>query len=268
MNYGGYQNQTLMSSPAPPPPPPPFGEQSSFDADDNKYKKTARGHRSRGGTVNWITHQLKQPLAWWSIAALLGALVSFRSQSQQNAFLRAAGAGSFQQVLDRIARHGIDRDEMQRELRTMKDSYRKAVENANAKDKENRRLQNELDGAHKAHKGAVSSEQKRVQTREQAWKQQVDLLQAATKRESKRAVIDKCVLCCGCNILLFEKLFLCEGHIVSRNSDATLTHIQSIVFFFSCISWQYDVDSATDRTTSKLQSNCPECGTKWPPDPS
>lgn len=187
--YGGYTGGGAAYGAA-----SDFGSSHVNGGGGSSYKEKQREkHRGRNSNHSW-PKALTDPWVWTVAVASLFALLAMRFKIQQQFFLNAASAKNYQEVLHTLHRHTLEQDQLRNEVRTAKEAYRKAIETASNKESDFKKLKAKLTELQSHHDELRESEFTRKQTREQAWKEQVELLQKATTRESRRAAIDKYVL--------------------------------------------------------------------------
>jgi hypothetical protein len=177
-------------------PPPPAMVSNRYyggtggipDGDSEGYKEKPRKRKQ-----NWMIHwlgKLKEPWTWPILLNLILITVTMRIKSQQSRFLQEVRASSFQDVIDIIQRYNREKESLRSDLRGMRESYYKANDSSNKFEREKRKLQQELEKL-KAEGPDQKVHQERLKSREDAWKKQVQLLQNATSRESRRAVMER-----------------------------------------------------------------------------
>lgn len=146
-----------------------------------KYNKR-RGSGSGGG-INLFVQILKEPVAWASMVALVCFAMMMSNRSAQNAFLKRTGTLHFEDAIEawdtieRMNKHF--KSEMAKYKSEAKLNARKIVE-------ETSKLEASNQGLEQLHE----ERETKVTAREAAWKDQVELLQRATKKESRRVVVE------------------------------------------------------------------------------
>jgi Skp family chaperone for outer membrane proteins len=159
------------------------------DGDSEGYKEKPRSRRKQNWMLN-LLGKLKEPWTWPILLCLILITVTMRMKSQQSRFLQEVRASSFQDVIDTIQRSNREKESLRSDLRGMRESYYKANDGSIKLEREKRKLQQELDKL-KEERPEQKAEQERYKSREEAWKSQVQLLQKATSRESRRAVMER-----------------------------------------------------------------------------
>jgi len=89
-----------------------------------------------------------------------------------------------------------EKESLRSELRTLKESQKKQVaQQIEVTEQKNRALLKQVDELKMKHEGPeAEAERERADKREEAWIHQVQVLQQATSRESRRAVTEKYVV--------------------------------------------------------------------------
>lgn len=165
------------------------GSTSAVSNNNEGYKEKPNKRRKQ----NVMLTMLMDPLMWTGALAVLFFILTVRYRLQSQVFLKTVSAGNFQEVVQTLHSSNQEKNLLRVELRTAKESYKKSVATASEMESENRKLQTEL----KELKLKYDSPEQRVaeklkmDAREQALKSQVQLLQQATSRESRRAATEK-----------------------------------------------------------------------------
>ena len=136
-----------------------------------------------------------QPRNWPILVALFLFGTTLRYNLQQKRFLRKVYARSLEEVVDTVQRHMREKESLRSELRTLKESQKKQVkQQIEATEQKNRALLKQVDELKMKHEGPeAEADRERADKREEAWIHQVQVLQQATSRESRRAVTEKYV---------------------------------------------------------------------------
>lgn len=162
---------------------------SSPSSSNATFKDKARP-RGGAGSEPW-----KNPLVLYGVAAFF-ILTTLYYRSSGNGILKALNVNTRDAAIELV--QGLEKDVSKWKLQGDKqrnDVQRKSTQEINRLEKENRNLQKERDTLRVKHEGPEKvAEDARLVKREDAWKQQLSLLQTATKRESRRSVLERYVL--------------------------------------------------------------------------
>jgi hypothetical protein len=172
--YGGYQSPT-----APP--------QSFKDKALPRY-----GFISR--LRIWMMRFRIYPWVLFLLLSVIFFLLATRYRSQQRHLLEEIQLNSVDEAIEAFARLKEDNRKWEREIFSQKGSEREAHARYSSLERSNRMLRTERDQLHAKYESPERrNEEFKVAAREEAWKHQVQLLQEATIRESRRAAIEKYV---------------------------------------------------------------------------
>jgi hypothetical protein len=178
---------------------------SSSSVGNNSLSSKGKKRRSQG--TNWM-QMATNPLTWTSTLAAIFFILTIRYQFAQSTFLKNADARNLAQALVMIRSARTEQDHLRSELRTLKESYKAAVNTNSQRDGEVQKLRaqiRELSEKSNPHHHAIvqqqeeqlqmhASEKAHMTLREQALKTQVESLKQAASRESSRTVTERYVL--------------------------------------------------------------------------
>jgi hypothetical protein len=200
-SYGGYTGGAGAA----------YGGYSGGGGASSSNTISSKGKKRRTANSANVLQSLANPLIWTSALAFIFFVLTIRGQLQQSSFLSSANAKSFKQILENLRRSKMEEDHLRSELRAAQDSYHRIVTQRESEtlhlQAQARELQAKLDavggGVAVDHSHTVTQQQAQLETnalekehmslREQALKTQVQLLQQASSRESRRSVIERYV---------------------------------------------------------------------------
>jgi hypothetical protein len=172
--YGGYQ------SPSAPP-------QSFKDKALPRYGFTSR-------LRIWMMRFRIYPWVLFLLLSVIFFVLATRYRSQQRHLLEEIQLNSVDEAIEAFARLKEDNRKWEREIFSQKGSEREAHARYSSLERSNRMLRTERDQLHAKYESPERrNEELKVVAREEAWKHQVQLLQEATIRESRRAATEKYV---------------------------------------------------------------------------
>lgn len=161
-------------------------------ASSQEFKDKAlppRGNRLRLAIWKCRMMSLSVPIA---ALTLLFMLSTFRYHTQQRHLLSTLPAKSLDHVVTIVSKLKDDNRKWEREIFTQKGNERETHARYTALERSNRLLQKQVDELRVVYESPEKrNEELRVAAREDAWKDQVQLLQQATVREAKRAATEK-----------------------------------------------------------------------------
>lgn len=117
-------------------------------------------------------------------------MLSYRSG--QNQLIGLLESRKFKDALVEIKSIQKQRDGLQNQLKTFRETQRKLKNQKDEMDSAHKQLTQQIVEMKRKHEGPEREmEKSKIKTREEAWKNQVQLLQQATSRESRRAATEK-----------------------------------------------------------------------------
>lgn len=146
---------------------------------------------------NIFVEYAKDPVVLLACATALFFLLTMHYRGKLNWLLRETGETSHKSVLSLIGDLKKLNQKFERENQALKNTQaqrqKRMEQDQDRLKKENRQLQKERDELRVKYEGNPEKqiEEARLRAREDAWKKQVQLLQQATSRESRRAVLEK-----------------------------------------------------------------------------
>jgi len=189
-SYGGYSQQSYGGYNA-----GSSGMYTGYAAapsEDNKYKKSSKSAPSIGSLMGGFSPLLLLCLLMglWSFAAM-GLWMNARGK--YNSILGAFNAPDSDQLMNLYKNLQQDLARAQREKdRTVRETERKLKSRQAELERENRLLQKERDELRVKHEGPDKEEEEsRMLLRDEAFRNQLELLQEATRKESRRNVVER-----------------------------------------------------------------------------
>jgi hypothetical protein len=139
----------------------------------------------------------RSPWAFFLSTTFIFFVTTTRYRTRQRHLLEELQINSVEEVIAAFTKMKEDNRRWEREIFAQKGAERETHARYTALERSNRLLQKERDEL----RGKVESPERRneelkIKAREEAWKQQIQLLREATVRESRRAAIEKYVLAC------------------------------------------------------------------------
>jgi hypothetical protein len=174
--YGGYSNGG--------------GSRSSTGSSSSSMKRRTSGSFS---TPRLLGNPI---LAVISICvSVLFFILTLSYRSSRNALYTAMDVSNVQGAISKMERYQMETKRWERQVEQVKaESQRKFTQQINALERDNRLMQKERDELRVKYEGAEKQdEEARLVARDKAWKEQVTLLQKATRQESKRSVLERYV---------------------------------------------------------------------------
>jgi hypothetical protein len=173
-SYGGYQSPTA--------PPQSFKDKAL----------------PRYGFINrlriWMMTFRIYPWVLFLLLSVIFFLLATRYRMQQRHLLEEIQLNSVDEAIEAFARLKEDNRKWEREIFSQKGSEREAHARYSSLERSNRMLRTERDQLHAKYESPERrNEEMKIAAREGAWKHQVQLLQEATVRESRRAATEKYV---------------------------------------------------------------------------
>ena len=169
------------------------GESSSYDS-----RSSLKGKKKRSGATS-LPVSLALLMDKFVIAVVVALLLfgmTMHYRSQYKLILSKFHVQSIVEAVKSYERLEQDKKRFQREAMSGKETDRNLKNTIRELEKTNRELrkqQDELKVRYEASGGMGVEESEKLKAREGAWRKQVQLLQNATQRESKRAVIERYV---------------------------------------------------------------------------
>jgi hypothetical protein len=149
-----------------------------------------KSQRSLGAFEPW-----KNPLVLYGVAVFF-VIATLYYRSSGNSMLSALQVKTQDAAVEMV--QGLEQEASKWKIQVDKqrnDLQRKATQDTARLERDNRSLQKEWDDLRVKHEGPEKIEgDARISLREDAWKQQVLLLQTATERESQRTVLERYVM--------------------------------------------------------------------------
>jgi len=146
--------------------------------------------RKKQNTLTWISSVLLRH--WAKVLALVLYGFLMRAHVIQRNFLKQAGAKSLSEVQETIQSNRNIVETLREDVRKQKELFKAEKKKSTTTERQSRELQKQVDELKMKHEGPEVEEEKlRAEKREDAWMQQVQLLQQATSRESRRAATEK-----------------------------------------------------------------------------
>ena len=167
--------------------------------EDNKYNKKKR---KQGGNDSSATIVLGVGLVFCMVYALVMTILFLSYRGKTNTMLKELDQPSVQAVMDHAAdlKHKLASTERQLN-RAKQETSRSESQKIATLQKENRVLQQETQDLKQKYESREATKvQTKLRERDLAFSEQVEWLQAVTRRESKRAVLERCVNCFCCLI--------------------------------------------------------------------
>lgn len=161
--------------------------------------------RRSNDPVSLVLSYLKQP----TVLAILVAVVFFSStvhyRGQRNRILRVLDVRSAKDAVREVTSLKDEHERLEGEAsREVSRAEREAKVQVKRLEREKRELQKDLDELRAEYESPEKrSKRVRYETRENAWKKQVELLQEATAKESRRAATEKYV--CSSFVSSYER---------------------------------------------------------------
>jgi hypothetical protein len=173
-----------------------YGGYQSPSALPQAFKDKALPHGA--GFINrlrlWMMRFKIYPWVLFLLLSIIFFLLATRCRSQQRHLLEEIQLSSVDEVIDAFARLKEDNRKWEREIFSQKGSEREAHARYSSLERSNRMLRKERDALSLKYESPERrNEQLRIVAREDAWKNQVHLLQQATVREARRAATEKYV---------------------------------------------------------------------------
>lgn len=165
-----------------------------MSSDSSSSFKDKPSRRSGSGiNVDWIFAKLRE--YWGVLLAILFFLQMMSYRSGHNQLLKTLqNAKHVKEATQTYRSLERQRDSLQKQLSISQESYKSMQQKTSSLETEKRNLAQEVAGLKSKHESPErDAEKAKVKTREDAWKNQVQLLQQATSRESRRAVTEKYV---------------------------------------------------------------------------
>jgi hypothetical protein len=152
-----------------------------------------KDHRAASSS---LLKKLQNPTILSGICAACFFCMSLYYRSSANSILTGLGVANKQQALDLISSLHLEKNKWVKESEGSAsqhlDGKRKFSQQLTTLERENKFLQKERDELRVKYEGPDKlEEQHRLELRDEALIEQVELLQAATRRESKRVVLEK-----------------------------------------------------------------------------
>lgn len=174
-----------------------YGESSYGGAADSR--SSLKGKKKRPGSSSPVSLALlMDKFVIALIVALLSLGMTMYYRSQYKLVLNKFHVQSISEAVKSYERLEQEKKRFQREAISGKETDRNLKNTIRELEKTNRELrkqQDELKVRYEASGGMGVEESEKLKAREGAWKKQVQLLQNATQRESKRAVMERYVTC-------------------------------------------------------------------------
>jgi hypothetical protein len=212
--YGGYSSSTA-------------GNGSTY----GNGREKSRSPRNRQGSfaLDGVRNTLRNPGLYGYLLAFFFFICMLSYRSGQNQLLNLLDSKKFKDALVEIKAAKRQKENLQNQLNNARETQKVMAKKQVEADGNNRKLQREMDELKTKHEGPErATEQLKVKTREEAWKNQVQLLQQATSRESRRAATEKYVV-----VVLFCRLFLCfsswirDDHVTKAHSNTCCVHLSN-----------------------------------------
>lgn len=142
----------------------------------------------------WMMRLKIYPWVLFLLLSTIFFLLATRYRAQQRHLLQEIQLSSVDEVIETFNRLKEDNRKWEREIFSQKGSEREAHARYSSLERSNRMLRKERDQLHAKYESPERrNEELKIAAREQAWKQQVQLLQEATVREARRAATEKYV---------------------------------------------------------------------------
>jgi hypothetical protein len=184
--YGGYSQQQQQQ------------QYSGSFKDKPKFRSSSSSHgAAMEQALSWMVQQLKRPISWITLLAALFFCFMMQYRGQVHWMLNELRVPSMQQVVDQFVATERRANNCQRDLNQKQATERRLKDQMTYYERENSKLQKEKNELmmkkeyNAATKERDLEEIERLAARDDAWKEQVMLLQKSTKRESKRAAKEK-----------------------------------------------------------------------------
>lgn len=176
--------------------PSPYGGYSSGSHNSDLFKeKSRKSHYGSSPVMRILSKSVKEPWIWPVITTIIFAYLTIRYRSMFRSILsimdvkNGGGIKEAQLAWDTVVR---TRDSRQRQITTLQEQQRKSIQKQNECEQEKKKILKERDELRvKYENPSRKVEELRNSTREKAWRDQVQLLQAATQRESRRSASEK-----------------------------------------------------------------------------
>lgn len=172
-----------------------YGGYTNHANTDFKDKSTGGKYNRHGPSpLTIIFDKLSRPWIGLALLSFILTITTLSYRSKYTAVLKmldvtSGGVKEAKAALDKII--GV-RDARQRQINTLQEQQRKALTKNTECENDKRKIMKERDDLRNKHEGPESIEEKnRIVTRENAWKEQLNLLQLSIQRESRRSVVDK-----------------------------------------------------------------------------
>lgn len=184
--YGGYNAGAAYSSPS------MSGYAAAPASTDNKYAKSKRKSSSAMPVDNPVLVVILILLGLWSVA-MLGLWMNVRGK--YNSILTEFNVPNSNALMDLYKTLQSDLADIQRKKdREIRQNDKKFAGRESELQRQNKLLQKERDELLVKYEGPDKEEaSERLQLREEAFQNQVELLQEATRKESKRNVLERYV---------------------------------------------------------------------------
>jgi hypothetical protein len=171
-----------------------YGNGNNSSSGSFREGKQRSPRRNGSFAFDTISSKLKNPAVWGYVLAAIffWGMMSYRSG--QNQLVALLDSRNFKNALVQIRANKQQRESLLSQLTSARDTQRVMLTNKSEQETAKRKLQKEIDELKQKHEGPEREMEKiKIKTREEAWKTQVQLLQQATSRESRRAATEKYV---------------------------------------------------------------------------
>jgi cyclophilin family peptidyl-prolyl cis-trans isomerase len=159
---------------------------------NGSFKDKPRSRNGSNDPVALVLDKLKQPWMWGVLAASFFFILTMQYRSQRNAILRELNVSSTKEALQRFQDTHSQKQNFERELFSKTSETKTTAQKTAKLEVELRKVQKERDELRvKFESPDRRRDEIRLAAREEAWKKQVQVLQQATSKESRRAVMEK-----------------------------------------------------------------------------
>lgn len=163
----------------------------------NDFKEKSR--KSHRGGSNPILHyaisKLQEPWIWSIIISIIFFILTLHYRSKYNSILSMMDMknGNIKDIQGSWERNRRLVEDKNRQVTMLQEQQRKNIQKQNLCENDKRTLEKEKQELRIKYENnpSIINEKNRLLSRDNAWKDQVEILQKATQRESRRSVIDK-----------------------------------------------------------------------------